>query len=863
MGCKEGVGSLREYRKKRRFPNTPEPEGRRFVVQEHHARIVHWDFRLEMEGVLRSWALPKGPSLDPGVKRLAVLVEDHPLEYAEFEGMIPRGNYGAGTVMVWDLGTYECREGDPGEAFRTGKLTLVLHGHKLRGGFHLVRTARHGGRDWLLWKAKDAYALPGYDPSGTRSVLSGRTVEEIRKGSGPTDPQDPDPFPEPFPPMLAETAAEPFDDPGWYFEPKWDGIRALAFVRGGKARQVELFNRSLRPVQDRYPELGEALRRLPPCVLDGEVIVPDEEGRPDFARLQQRMHLVDAEQVRRAAREVPARYVVFDVLYWDGRDLRPRPFEERRRVLEAVPLHPPLLRGEAVREEGRALFTVVCAHGLEGVVAKRADAPYLPGVRSHRWLKVKARQTEEAVVVGFTRGRGYRAAGFGALVLAQRDPEGRMVHVGQVGGGFRDAEVRQLRSLLEPLVVRDCPLSSEEVPRGVTWVKPQVVVEVQHAGRTLEGKLRFPVFVRVREDRTAEDVRGASTPLRESVGDFGASRPICREALPEQASKPLPFAFTNLDKVYFPQAGLTKGDVVEYYRAVARWILPHLRDRPLTLRRFPEGVEGPDFFQKDVSDAPAFVRTVRLWSDQGGRDLQAVVCQDEATLLWLVQMGCIEMHAWFSRTLPIPGWAASTEFAGSEEALERSVLDYPDFVVFDLDPFLLPEGEGLRKRGREYDPDYSRRGFEAARQGALWLRDALSALGLHSFVKTSGKTGLHVFVPVRRVYTYRETHTFAKTVCGWLARQHPDLLTVAWRVRDRVGKVFLDYNQNVRGKTLAVAYSLRPTPQATVSLPVTWEELEAGFDPLEGSASTVPARLEERGDPWQDILAHSQALPSP
>jgi bifunctional non-homologous end joining protein LigD len=368
-------------------------------------------------------------------------------------------------------------------------------------------------------------------------------------------------------------------------------------------------------------------------------------------------------------------------------------------------------------------------------------------------------------------------------------------------------------------------------------VKPQVVVEVRHAGRTPEGKLRFPVFVRVREDRTAEDVQGTS--------------------------RPLPFTFTHLDKVYFPQAGLTKGDVVDYYRAVARWILPHLRDRPLTLRRYPEGVGGPDFFQKDVPDAPPFVRTVRLWSDQGGRDLHAVVCQDEATLLWLVQMGCIELHAWFSRTLPIPGSAASTEFAGSAEALEGSVLNYPDYVVFDLDPFLLPEGEELRKRGKEYDPDYSRRGFEAARQGALWLRDALSALGLHSFVKTSGKTGLHVFVPVRREYTFRETHAFAKTVCGWLARQHPDLLTVAWRVRDRVGKVFLDYNQNVRGKTLAVAYSLRPTPQATVSLPLRWEELEAGFDPLQANATTVPARLRERGDPWQDILAHAQTLPSP
>ncbi len=838
-------GKLEPYRRKRRFDRTPEPEGAaagpsrrlRFVVQEHHARTAHWDFRLEMEGVLRSWAVPKGPSLDPAVKRLAVLVEDHPLEYAEFEGVIPPGNYGAGTVMVWDRGTYECREGDPAEAFRKGKLTLVLHGQKLRGEFHLVRTRRHGGRDWLLFKGKDAYAVPGYQPSGTRSVLSGRTVAEIRRGEpGPEDPPE-DPFPQPFPPMLAGSAPKPFDDPAWYFEPKWDGVRALAFVRPGAGRSgVQLLNRSLRPVGDRYPELVEALSRLPPCVLDGEVIAPDERGRPDFARLQQRMHLTDPEEVRRAAREIPVRYVVFDVLYWAGRDLRPRPFEERRRVLEGIPLEPPLLRSDVVRGEGRALFAAVRGHGLEGVVAKRADSPYLPGVRSDRWLKVKARQTEEAVVVGFTRGRGHRETSFGALVLAQRAFPGQLVHVGQVGGGFSDGEVRRLRALLEPLRVQACPLSPPpEVPQPVQWVRPELVVEVEHAGRTPDGKLRFPVFVRLRPDRTAGDVQ-----------------------LPEAS---LPFAFTNLDKVYFPEAGLTKGDVVAYYRAVAPWILPHLQDRPLTLRRFPEGISGPDFFQKDLPDAPPFVRTVRLWSEQGDRDVTAVVGGDEATLLWLVQMGCIELHAWFSRTTPIPGLPASAEFSGSEEALELSVLNYPDFVVFDLDPFLLPEGEGLRRRGREYDPDYSRRGFEAARQAALWLEEALSGLGLRAFVKTSGKTGLHVFVPVRRTYTYRETHAFAKTVCGWLSQRHPDVLTVAWRVRDRVGKVFLDYNQNVRGKTLAVAYSLRPTPQATVSVPVTWDELRTGFDPLQWNARTVPERLRLQGDPWRDILAYPQQLP--
>ncbi len=841
------------YQRKRRFDGTPEPPGSlgpseggfRFFVQEHHARRRHWDFRLEMEGVLRSWALPKGPSLDPAVKRLALLVEDHPLEYGEFEGVIPAGNYGAGVVLLWDRGKYSCREGDPVQAFRKGKLTLWLEGQRLRGEFHLVRTKRNHGRAWLLFKGKDEFAVPGYQLPEPRSIATGRTVEEVRQqglqsprnshAQNQKPPQDP--FPEPFAPMLAETAPEPFDDPSWFFEPKWDGVRALAFVRReAGAVRVELFSRSDQPLGARYPELGAALADLAPCVLDGEVIAPDEKGRPDFYRLQQRMHLTDPAEIHRVAKTVPVRYVVFDVLYWQGRDLRALPFEERRKILESLPLQPPLLLGHAVRGEGRALFAAVVAHGMEGVVAKRADAPYRPGVRSDCWRKVKVRHTEEAVVIGFTRGRGHRKGTFGALVLAQPAAHGSLMHVGQVGSGFKDQEAKKLRLRLEALRVPRCPVEAPpHFPQGVTWVRPELVVEVAHAGRTAEGKLRFPVFVRVRDDRTIKDLE----------------RP-----------KELPFRFTNPDKLYFPELGLTKADVAAYYRAVAPWILPHLRDRPLVLTRYPEGIQGQSFFQKDVPEAPAFVRTVRLWSQQGRRDVRSVLCDDETALLWLVQMGCIELHAWFSRVSPIPGSRATTRFAGSEEAIQGSVLNVPDFVVFDIDPFLVPDGDPFPKRRGAYEPEYSRRGFEGARQAALWLEETLSGLGLRSFVKTSGKTGLHVFVPVERRYTYRETHTFAKTVCTWLARQHPDALTVAWPVRDRVGKVFLDYNQNARGKTLAAPYSLRPTPHATVSVPVSWDELRAGFDPLLWTAKTVPDRLRQQGDPWADILAHAQRLPS-
>jgi len=912
---------LKEYRQKRRFGETPEPAGgvsapapagARFVVQEHHARSVHWDLRLEMEGALRSWAVPKGPSLDPADKRLAVLVEDHPIEYGEFEGVIPPGNYGAGTVMLWDRGTYTCREGDPAGAFRAGKLTLDCVGEKLRGEFHFVRTKRNAGRDWLLFKGKDGFAVSGYSPAGTRSVKTGRTIEEIaadagerwlsappdtksrpgsaRRGrrrtraSGGDSRASADPFPEPFRPMLAQSAARPFSRPGWLFEVKWDGVRALAHVRRrGAVQEIVLYSRTVRRLNPQFPEIVDALSRLDAgqAVLDGEVIAPDDDGRSSFARLQQRLHLDPASASADAARRIPLVYAVFDCLYLDGRDLRARPLAERRRVLDALALPAGVIRTDVVEGDGQALFDAARAHGLEGIVAKRATSPYRSGVRSPDWQKVKARATLEAVVGGFTRGKGHRAHTFGALVLGQYDRRtGTLVHVGQVGGGLRDADVRELRRLLEPLVTKLSPFASPpRPPAPPTWVRPELVVEVEHGGRTPDGMLRFPVFVRVRNDVRARDVLtsqdgdtaadvaaasgrpapGADAPVLPKARGRRAGRP----AGVAEAASPPGLAFTNLAKVFFPELGLTKRDVVEYYRRVAPYLLPYLRDRPLSLRRFPNGIAGNDFFQKDVPDAPPFVRTARIWSDQGDRNIVAVVGADEATLLWLAQLGCIETHAWFSRTAPVPWRGASrpaTTFAGSERTIAHSVLNYPDFVVFDLDPFIYPRGKGPEQRHGELDPDYTRAGFERAREAALWVGDVLEALGLRSFVKTSGKTGLHVFVPIVRRYTYAQTHAFAKTMATWLLERHPDRLTTAWAVRDRIGKVFVDYNQNVRGKTLASAYSLRPVPQATVSVPVTWAELRAGLDPLQWTAATVFDRLARVGDPWAGILTAPQRL---
>ena len=920
--------TLEAYRRKRRFDQTPEPSGNeragrprksaggevrpRFVVQEHHATRLHWDLRLEMAGVLRSWAVPKGPSLDPAEKRLAVLVEDHPIEYGGFEGVIPPGNYGAGTVLLWDRGTYSCREGDPVAAFEAGKLTLDMDGERLRGEFHFVRTKRNDGKDWLLFKGRDQYAQPGFVPAGRPSVASGRMIEEIagdrgaRWTSGPPQsrargigtatadllPAFPkggggektrvgakgrakpgtDPLPKPFKPMLAEPAKRPFDRRGWLFEVKWDGVRALAFLRReGAAQEIVLYGRSLRRVNAQFPEIVDALADLDvhSAILDGEIFAPDDEGRPSFHRLQQRLHLDAASGERPQSGDVHVAYALFDCLFLDGRDLRGRPFSERRAALDGLTLPAGLIKADVVEERGLALFEAAGRLGFEGIMAKKASSPYRPGVRSADWVKVKIRRTLEAVVGGLTKGRGGRATSFGALVLGQFSEAGQLVHIGQAGGGFSEADLDQFRRLLAPLETQAPPFATRpQIPDRITWVRPEVVVEVEYAEWTPEGMLRFPVFLRVRDDIAAKDARldrpdardvaNGVPPPRETVA---APRSAARRAAAE-------IAFTNLDKVFFPEKGYTKGDVIEYYRRIAPYITPHLRDRPLTLRRWPNGIHGDDFFQKDIPDVPSFVRTERIWSDQGDRDIRMIVGADEQLLLWLAQMGCIEMHAWFSRVTPLsarePGGRSprrpAATFGGSEAGIGASVLNYPDVVVFDIDPFLFPKGQKPVVRHGEKDPDYSRSGFAAARHAGLWVRDALAGLGLTSFLKTSGKTGLHVFVPIRRRYRYAQTHAFARTLAEWLTGQHPGELTTAWAVDQRVGKVFLDYNQNVRGKTIAGVYSLRPIPEAAVSVPVTWDELDAGFDPLQWTIETVFDRLAKVGDLWAHLLDEVQDL---
>ena len=895
---------LQPYRRKRRFSQTPEPEGgpeavsgrHRFVIQEHHATRLHWDFRLEMGGTLKSWAVPKGPTLDPDEKRLAVPVEDHPIEYIEFEGVIPKGNYGGGTVMVWDRGTYESLGGDPLQGYEKGKLTVVLHGKKVRGEFHLVRTRMGGATQWLMFKKRDQDAVPAWTlPEPSVSVKTGRTIAQIageethrwqsRDGAAakpgkarPREKAGKDPFPKEIKPTLATLIDRPFDDPRWLFEVKWDGIRAISYLRrDGAQRQVTIRSRGGHVVNEQFPEIVDALYALdlPDAVLDGEIVALDPSGRSSFPLLQQRETL-------KGASRPPIAYYAFDLLFVNGHLLTGRPLRERRRALAALlPEHPLVRISEAVPKEGITFYAAARDLGIEGIVGKRADSPYQPGKRTGDWVKLKVTQQLDAVIGGFTRGLGARSKTFGAVLVGAYDGD-RLRYIGHCGGGFTDAELRRVHALLTGRVQETCPFDA--VPPSnekVTWVRPDLVVRIEYGGWTADRLLRFPVYHGLRDDKPVREVkleRPSPPPPpadgQEPPGGRDAAirvKPVVKPAKPrkphplEQALEEagLRVELTNLAKVFWPEPGYTKGDLIEYYLRVGPLMLPHLRDRPVTLRRFPNGITGESFYQKDVSDAPPFVTIVPIASESGRDTMGAPICNNLETLLWLAQLADIEIHTWFSRIAPVKrsegAGKAGTSFGESPDALRKSVLSRPDFVAFDIDPYLFPDNKLPQRKG-EKDPDYSRRGFDAAREAAFLVRDLLKTLKLDSSVKTSGKTGLHVFVPIVRAYTFEQVHEFAKTVTQYLEGRYPKKLTTAWAAEKRVGKVFLDYNQNRLGATLAGAYSLRPTPQATVAMPVTWKELDRGFDPLDFTLRTVPDLMRKRQDPWRDLLAVRQRL---
>ena len=867
-------GKLSEYSSKRSFKATPEPaaavpEGRSgpllFVIQQHSATRLHYDFRLECDGVLKSWAVPKGPSLDPADKRLAVRTEDHPFDYASFEGVIPPGQYGAGEVIVWDCGVYSPDEERPWvedraaaekevlEGLEKGKLSVFLRGEKVKGSFALVRTK--DAKTWLLIKHKDRFVTKEAVAAKDRSVLSGIAVEEMTSMPAVQVPAERlvpggvEAMPQKLEPMHAELADAPFNRPGWAWEPKLDGYRVMVFVSD---KGVSMRSRRGLELAGDFPKLSAELEQQgPSMILDGEIVAFDAAGKPSFNAMQ-----------NRSQRAV---FYAFDLLYFAGADLRKAPYSDRRRYLAQCLLPSPLVQLVHAQDDGTALYAAALASGFEGVIGKRKDSRYEAGKRSGAWLKVKSTNSGDFVVGGYTKGQGAREP-LGALLLGYWQ-KGKLQYASHVGSGFDDRSLAQVLAQLEPLRRKTNPFATKpEMNAPATWVEPKVVAEVKFQGWTDEGSLRAPVFLRLRDDIDAKGVRRAAMPAQPAKGSE-------TDAVVEQIEKAKDNAtvvvggyslkLTHLNRVYWPadpalkEPALTKRDLLRYFARISPHILPHLADRPLTMIRMPDGIGGQRFYQKHWhQERPKFADTMTLFSSSKDESHEYLLCNNLPTLLWLAQSGTLEFHVWHSRARFAPDAAGKgTDYASSLEALESSVLNYPDYVVFDIDPYIY---SGQEKPGDE--PELNTIAFEKGKEVAFRLRELLNSMKLEPIVKTSGKTGLHVFLPIRRTIDFDAAREVSERVGRHLMRLHPKDITLDWSVPKRTGKIFMDYNMNVRGKTLNVAYSPRGAPGAPVSMPLTWEEL-ADAHPLHFRITNVPERLAQTGgDRWEEALQNKQSL---
>ena len=852
------MAELAEYRRKRRFEETPEPRGKKarkdekiFVIQKHAARRLHYDLRLEVGGVLKSWAVPKGPSLNPGDKRLAIQVEDHPFEYRTFEGTIPEGNYGAGEVIIWDQGTYE-PEGalSAEEQLERGELKFRLHGRKLNGSFVLVKVKRSQGKnEWLLIKHRDEYADPlwNVDEHG-ESVVSGRPLPETQKekrsdqDSTPLNPaQLPGarsaPMPREVSVTLAKLADKPFSDPNWLFEIKWDGIRTVAFVDNG---DVRLFSRSKRDVTAEFPEFQDLARHLRAgtAILDGEIVTLDENGRSDFQKLQNRFGVSKPSQ--KLIRDVPLTYYLFDVLYCNGFDVRKTPLLQRKDLLRQMLRADDQVRySEHQLEKGKELYAAAKQKGLEGIVGKQVESPYT-GNRTSLWLKFKIVNELDAVIVGWTAPRRTRQY-FGALVLASFDEKKNLQFIGSVGTGFDQKTQKDLLAQLEKLRVARSPLHDPpKLREHVEWVRPAMVARVKYANWTEDNHLRAPVFLSIRKDRTPEECTFAAARPEHAPDPPSVTAPTSRpkastddagfEELAHGTSENLhlqvdgrTLALTHLNKIYFPESGIRKRDLLAYYYGIADHILPFLKDRPLVMRRYPNGIQEQSFFQKEAPKSiPSWIQRATVYSDERGGEMDYVMAQDRPSLLFLTNLGCIDHNPWSSRF---------------------DNQDYPDYVFFDLDP--TPETP-----------------FSTVLRVARSIYKVLLSTRLACFLKTSGATGFHVYVPLEPIYKYAQTRTFAEIISQIVASELPRDTTLERSVRKRPpGRVLLDALQNAKGKPLAAVYSARAHRGATVSTPVSAEELMNGnIDPEAWTIKTVPSRLEAAGDLWKDVWKKRQTL---
>ena len=861
--------ALTLYKKKRSFKDTPEPTGGkasgavlRFVVQKHDATRLHYDFRLEMEGVLKSWAVPKGPSLNPEDKRLAMMVEDHPYDYRSFEGIIPEGNYGAGTVIVWDEGTYESLEGGTKkeqeklllQQLKKGSLKFKLNGTKLNGEFALVKLKNADGNAWLLIKHRDKYAKKTDITKKDKSVISGKTLKTIEKtskniwGSSPKKKTAATKsrkarvekkneliegkrsgFPKSFSPMLATLVDKPFDEPGWAYEIKWDGYRAVAMINKGK---VELVSRNNKSFNEKFYPVVDALRQWDVnAIVDGEVVVLKENGISNFGALQNWRSEADGELY----------YYLFDIMWLNGYSLTELPLLRRKEILKDVLPEAANIRLSETFEATASEFLDSAAKlGMEGIIAKKEDSVYVEGQRTREWLKIKANKRHEVVIGGFTQNEGSGKT-FSSLLVGAYD-NGRLDYLGKVGTGFNDKTQKEIMAKLNKLATGKVPFTEKpdvnkpsrfrpNPPKAkVTWVKPQLVCEVSYAEITSDGVMRHPSFEGLRIDKKAKDVKKEKeVPAEEIIDDKKTPANKYTKPVKDKNRKTLlnpseetqvkkinghELKFTNLSKVFWPKEKYTKRDMLNYYYQVAPILLPYLKDRPQSMNRYPNGINGKSFYQKDVTGkVPGWVK-MEPYTTGEGENKNFLVPEDEAAILYMANAGAIEMNPWNS-TIHDP--------------------DNPDWCLIDLDPS-------------------DKQDFEVVIKVARATKDVLDSIGVVSYPKTSGSTGIHVYIPLGAKYTYDQCQMFARIIATQVNNMLPEITSIERLTKARKNKLYVDFLQNRPKATLAAPYSLRPKPGAPVSMPLYWEEVKKGLKIIDFNILNAMDRIKSEGDIFKPVL---------
>jgi len=785
--------SLEDYIQKRDFKNTPEPEGeisienkQRFVIQRHQASRLHYDLRLEIDGVLKSWAVPKGPSMNPKDKRLSIQTEDHPIKYLTFQGSIPKGNYGAGEMQIWDEGIFESATStDLSNQVNSGNLKIKFFGKKIKGEFALVRTNRGDKKNqWLLIKKKDESSTDlNYDAE--------ELIEKAAKIPGKVVKLE---FRDAVKPMLASTTKKIFNDPNWIYELKWDGYRLIAHINNG---EVTIHSRNGISYNTKFPNLVKDLENIPhEVILDGEVVVVDKNGIPDFQKLQN----------YNSQTKGTLKFYVFDMLYLNGHSMLDLKLLERKSLLPEVLEETNIAAYcDHIEGMGTAFYQKAIDAGMEGVMAKKADSTYTPGYRTENWLKVKAIESLETLICGYTDSEG---AIFGSLILGV-EKEGKLIYIGNCGTGFSNKTQVELLKKMEELETNTVPFSKKPNLKGrkANWIIPQLVCEVTFSEWTSAGRLRHPVFKGLRQDKSSEEINTELPPEEKKNNSTSSSNSL------EVNGKEV--KLTNLDKIYWPKSGVRKYDLIDYYIKVADFILPYLEDRPQNLHRHPNGINKKSFYQKDNEGLlEPWVKTTNIYSKSAKKDIRYLLCQNEATLLYMANLGCIEINPWNSRI---------------------NNLENPDYSVIDLDPS-------------------DKNTFEEVIEVAQVAREILDEAKIKAYLKTSGSSGLHIYLPLNAAYTHEEARNFTKLLCYFIQERTKGLTSMERAVKNRKGKIYLDYLQNRRGQTLASAYCVRPKEAAPVSAPLEWKELKKGLKITDFNIQNMPERLGDKGDIFMGIL---------